>query len=212
MIGISFRMSALLPRRDTGLYPCEASAASSPGRELIGGGAGRKEGLSSPSLPRRVHIPGVAVGWGLSSGSGAGFPFPLTLIDRKLGLILMVGGEACPPPPDSSFSCSSLPAGPRRRFREVSNSRGSLTEYENSEMSSFQPLKHLFLSSYRMFSFQKICSVPTERKLGTVLGSHTFSDSCNPPTTLGGRCHYTHFTKVETETQKVYMINGRARI
>ena len=29
--------------------------------------------------------------WGLRSSPGAGFPFPLTLIDGKLGLILMGG-------------------------------------------------------------------------------------------------------------------------
>lgn len=68
-----------------------------------------------------LHIPGVGMGRGFPSGPGAGFPFPLTLIDQKSGLILLVGGEALPrllfpllfrscPPPREGDSEKSLTA------------------------------------------------------------------------------------------------------
>lgn len=103
--------------------------ASSLGRTRMGDQRSRVQGgRRSSHLPPSPWEctsppPTVRSGWGLPSGPGAGFPFSLTLIDRKLGLILMVGREALPLSLTSFFSCFSLlPALVLRRFREVSNS------------------------------------------------------------------------------------------
>lgn len=68
--------------RDTGL-----PAASSPGWEIPAGG--RWEEGGPPPSPSESTSLGWRVRWGLSSSPGTGFPFPLTLTGRKLGLILM---------------------------------------------------------------------------------------------------------------------------
>lgn len=65
-----------------------------------------------------MHIPGVGDG-GFPSALEQDFLFPL--IDQKLVLILVVGGEALPAPPDSPLS-PVLPFLPRPSVKEIQGS------------------------------------------------------------------------------------------
>ena len=90
-------------------FPQPGIEPASPVSPALAGRFFTTEPLGKPSPPSadQCICRGWGVGWGLPFSPGAGFPFPLTLIDRKLGLSLM-GEENPPSPPDSPLSPALL--------------------------------------------------------------------------------------------------------
>lgn len=134
----------------TQAFPAASSGWEMSGRGGQGEDAGRKEDLPplrSPLSPPKAHISGVEGEVGAFLQPWSRISFSLDIDGPEIGSYSH-GRRRSPPPPMIPLFLLLFPScHPTAAHRRL---RGSLAEYENSEVSSFQPFQHLFLSSYHL--------------------------------------------------------------